>query len=380
MEIPMKRLLLAVLLPVLLWMFYACTQPKNETAELQALREQKAQIEARIAELEKRTGAYPQQKTRPLLNVSLEQVKARPFRHYIDIQGRVVAEESVPVTAKIPGTLTRILVKNGDYVRKGQLLAQLDEDLLLKNMAELEVQLKTAQDIYERQKSLWEQKIGTEVQFIQARTNKEALEQRMAFLKEQWQQTRIYAPINGTVDVVLLKVGQAISPGIPLCQIVNLGQLKVSGDVPESYAASVRRGLPVQIHFPDLNKEVPSRITYVSPSISATNRTFVVEAALPGQSEQYRANMIAVLKIVDYENPQAIVLPVNLIYQESSGENYVLTAEKNGEANVATARRTMVNLGRSYNGMVEILGGLRAGDWVITSGVQNLIGGELVSY
>ncbi len=376
----MKRLLLAVLPPALLGMFYACTQPKNETAELQALREQKAQIEARIAELEKRTGAHPQQKTRPLLNVSLEQVKVQPFRHYIDIQGRVVAEESVPVTAKIPGTLTRILVKNGDYVRKGQLLAQLDDDLLLKNMAELEVQLKTAQDIYERQKSLWEQKIGTEVQFIQARTNKEALEQRMAFLKEQWQQTRIYAPINGTVDVVVLKVGQAISPGIPLCQIVNLGQLKVSGDVPESYAASVRRGLPVRIHFPDLNKEVPSRITYVSPSISATNRTFVVEAALPGQSEQYRANMIAVLKIVDYENPQAIVLPVNLIYQESSGENYVLTAEKNGEANVATARRTMVNLGRSYNGMVEILGGLKAGDWVITSGVQNLNGGELVSY
>ncbi len=376
----MKRLLLAVFLPVLLWMFYACTQPKNETAELQALREQKAQIEARIAELEKRTSAHSPQKTRPLLNVSLEQVKARPFRHYIDIQGRVVAEESVPVTAKIPGTLTRILVKNGDYVRKGQLLAQLDDDLLLKNMAELEVQLKTAQDIYERQKSLWEQKIGTEVQFIQARTNKEALEQRMAFLKEQWQQTRIYAPINGTVDVVVLKVGQAISPGIPLCQIVNLGQLKVSGDVPESYAASVRRGLPVQIHFPDLNKEVPSRITYVSPSISATNRTFVVEAALPGYSEQYRANMIAVLKIVDYENPQAIVLPVNLIYQESSGENYVLTAEKNGEANVATARRTMVNVGRSYNGMVEILSGLKAGDWVITSGVQNLTGGELVSY
>ncbi len=375
----MKRLFLAVLPPVL-WMCHACTQPKNEAAELQALREKKAQIEARIAELEKRTGAHPQQKTRPLLNVSLEQVKARPFRHYIDIQGRVVAEESVPVTAKIPGTLTRILVKNGDYVRKGQLLAQLDDDLLLKNMAELEVQLKTAQDIYERQKSLWEQKIGTEVQFIQARTNKEALEQRMAFLKEQWQQTRIYAPINGTVDVVVLKVGQAISPGIPLCQIVNLGQLKVSGDVPESYAAYVRRGLPVQIHFPDLNKEVSSRITYVSPSISATNRTFVVEAALPGQSEQYRANMIAVLKIVDYENPQAIVLPVNLIYQESGGENYVLTAEKNGEANLATVRRTMVKLGRSYNGRAEIVGGLKAGDWVITSGVQNLTGGELVSY
>ncbi|MCS7037942.1 MAG: efflux RND transporter periplasmic adaptor subunit [Saprospiraceae bacterium] len=368
-----------LLLVSLLWALSSCNQPKDETAELAALKEQRAQLEARIAELEKKLNAQPE-KARPIQTVSIEEVKTQPFRHYIDLQGRIEAEESVPVTARMPGVLTRVLIKNGDYVRKGQLLAQLDDDVMLKGLAELELQLKVAQDLYERQKSLWEQKIGTEVQYIQAKTNKEALEQRLATTKEQWQQTRIYAPISGTVDMVLLKVGQAISPGIPLCQIVNLGNLKVSGDVPESYAAKVKRGAPVQLYFPDLDRELASRITYVSPSISAMNRTFAVEAALPAGGGPYRANMIAVLKIVDYENSKAIVLPVNLIYQESDGKHYVFVAEKTGEEKQAIVRRVPVQLGRTYNGRVEITSGLKPGDWVITSGIQDLTGGERVAY
>ncbi len=361
-------------------LFVACNRPKNEAAELAALKEQKAQIEARIAALEKKTDKHSPETPRPTQNVGIEEVKWQPFRHYVDLQGRVVAEESVPVTSRMPGVLTRVLVKNGDYVRKGQLLAQVDDEIMLKSIAELETQLKMAQDLYERQKSLWEQKIGTEVQFIQARTNKEALEQRLATTKEQWQQTRIYAPISGTVDMVMLKVGQAISPGIPLCQIVNLGELKISGNVPESYAAKVQRGATVELYFPDLDKRVTSRISYVSPTINATNRTFTVEAPLPTGSGPYRANMIAVMKIIDYENPKAVVLPVNLIYQESDGENYVFLAEKNGKDKQATVHRTPVKTGLTYNGMVEITSGLKPGDWVITTGLQNLVGGELVSY
>ncbi len=357
----------------------ACNQPKNEAAELAALKEQRAQIEARIAELEKKLNAQPE-KVRPVQTVGIEEVKLQLFRHYIDLQGHIEADESVPVTARMPGMLTRVLVKNGDYVRKGQLLAQIDDDVMLKSIAELELQLKVAQDLYERQKGLWEQKIGTEVQFIQAKTNKEALEQRIATTKEQWQQTRIYAPISGTVDMVMLKVGQAISPGIPLCRIVNLGNLKVSGDVPESYAAKVQRGTPVRLYFPDLGNEVASRITYVSPSISTTNRTFTVEAMLPSGGGPYRANMIAVMRIMDYENAKAVALPINLIYQESDGQHYVFTAERNGEEKQAMTRRTPVKLGRTYNGIVEIVSGLEAGDWVITSGIQNLTGGELVAY
>lgn len=357
----------------------ACNQPKNEAAELAALKEQRAQIEARIAELEKKLNAQPE-KVRPVQTVGIEEVKLQLFRHYIDLQGHIEADESVPVTARMPGMLTRVLVKNGDYVRKGQLLAQIDDDVMLKSIAELELQLKVAQDLYERQKGLWEQKIGTEVQFIQAKTNKEALEQRIATTKEQWQQTRIYAPISGTVDMVMLKVGQAISPGIPLCRIVNLSNLKVSGDVPESYAAKVQRGTPVRLYFPDLGNEVASRITYVSPSISTTNRTFTVEAMLPSGGGPYRANMIAVMRIMDYENAKAVALPINLIYQESDGQHYVFTAERNGEEKQAMTRRTPVKLGRTYNGIVEIVSGLEAGDWVITSGIQNLTGGELVAY
>lgn len=375
----MKHSRILLFVSLLLAALSACNQPKNEAAELAALKEQRAQIEARIAELEKKLNTQPE-KARPIQTVGIEEVKLQPFRHYIDLQGRVEAEESVPVTARMPGVLTRVLVKNGDYVRKGQLLAQIDDEVMLKSMAELELQLKVAQDLYERQKGLWEQKIGTEVQYVQAKANKEALEQRIATTKEQWQQTRIYAPISGTVDMVMLKVGQAISPGVPLCQIVNLGDLKVRGDVPESYAAKVQHGAPVQLYFPDLDKEIASRITYVSPSISTTNRTFAVEAALPAGSGAYRANMIAVMKIVDYENPRAVVVPVNLIYQESDGQHYVFAAEKNGEEKQATARRVPVKVGRTYNGMVEILSGLKAGDWVITSGIQNLTGGELVAY
>ncbi len=374
----MKRLFF---LSILLALFGlpACRNDKDEASELAALKEQKSQIEARIAELEKKLNVSGG-KAKPLQNVGIEQITLRPFYHYIDLQGRVVAEESVPVTSKMPGVLAQVRVKNGDVVRKGQLLAQLDDEVMRKSIAELEVQLKTAQDLYERQKGLWEQRIGTEVQFIQARTNKEALEQRLATLKEQLEQTRIYAPISGTVDFVALKVGQAISPGIPLCQIINLGNLKISGDVPESYAAKVQRGAPVKLYFPDLDKELDSRITYVSPSISTTNRTFTVEAALPANSGSYRANMIAVMKIVDYRNPKAIVLPVNLIYQESRGENYVFVADKNGDSGQAVARRVPVQVGRSYNGMVEVISGLKAGDWIITSGTQSLTGGEIVAY
>jgi len=374
----MKRTFFFIL-TLTLWMLHACNQPKDKAVELATLKEERAKIDARIAELEKSLNISAD-KSRPTHNVGIEEVTQQSFRHYIDLQGRVEAEESVPVTAKMPGALVRVLVKNGDVVRKGQLLAQIDDEVMLKSIIELEIQLRTAQDLYERQKGLWEQKIGTEVQFIQARTNKEALEQRLATIKEQWQQTRIYAPIGGTVDMVMLKAGQAISPGIPLCQIVNLSQLKVKGDVPENYAAKVQRGAAVQLFFPDLGKEVNSRITYVSPTINPTNRTFSVEAALPAGSGPYRANMIAVMKIIDYENLKAITLPVNLINQESNGENYVFVAEKNGVEHQAIVRRVPVKVGRTYNGRVEILSGLKPGDLVITSGVQNISGGEIVSY
>jgi RND family efflux transporter MFP subunit len=355
----------------------ACSSKSpDKAAQLALLKDQKAKIEADIAALEKEIGPADGVEKR-VKTVGISELELNPFRHYIDLQGRIDAEENVPVTAKMPGTLTRVLVKNGDMVTKGQLLAQVDDGVMLKSLAELEAQLKTAEDIYNRQKTLWDQKIGTEVQYIQAKSQKESLENSIATLKENWGQTRIYAPISGTVDLVILKTGQAISPGMPLCNIINLSDLKVVGNVTEAYAAKVRKGDQVTVFFPDLKKEIITRVNYVSKTIDATTRTFVVECKLPSNSE-YRANMITVMKIIDYQNPSAITVPVNLVQTAEDGD-FVLVAEKVGEKQ-GTAKKVSIKQGQNYNGMVEISAGLKKGDWVISTGFQDVNNGETVAF
>ncbi|GAB4495085.1 MAG: efflux RND transporter periplasmic adaptor subunit [Saprospiraceae bacterium] len=372
-----KNLLLMVVLGSVLTFLSACGGgAPDKAAQLAALRDQKAKIEAEIAALEKELGSANGSEKRTK-TVSLMEVAPGAYRHYIDLQGKVDAEENVPVTAKMPGILTRIYVKNGDAVRKGQLLAQVDDAVLLKQLAELENQLKTAEDIYNRQKSLWDQKIGTEVQFIQAKSQKESLENAIATMKENWSNTKIYAPINGTVDVVFLKTGQAISPGLPLCNIVNLSDLKVVGNVTEAYVSKVRKGEQVVVFFPDLKKEITTRITYVSKTINPSTRTFTVECTLP-PGEDYRANMIAVMKIIDYQNPNAITVPVNLIQTAEDGD-FIMAAEKTGEKQ-AVAKKVNITQGSNYNGMVEIKNGLKKGDLVISTGFQDINDGEAIAF
>ena len=355
----------------------ACgSQPLDKNSQLAQLKEQKAQIEAQIVALEKELGTETGGQ-KHVHTVGLTEMQSTQFRHFIDLQGKVDAEENVPVTAKSPGVLTSVLVKNGDIVKRGQLLAVIDDQLMLKGLAELELQLQTATDLYNRQKSLWDQKIGTEVQFIQAKTNKEAVEQRIATTKEQWQMTRIYAPISGSVDYVVLKAGQAISPGMPLCNIVNLSQLKIAGNVPEAYAAKVRKGDNVVVYFPDLKKEVNTKVTYVSKTINPTNRTFAIECALPTGSD-YSANMIAVLKIIDYQKANTFVVPVNVLQTAADGD-FVYTVEKGADGK-GIVRKTNVKQGGNYNGMVEITEGLKKGDQVITLGFQDVNNGETVAF
>jgi len=348
---------------------------KDPATELAALKDQKAKLDTQIAYLEKQVNAAnpPVKKVKI---VGLTEISIAPFRHYIDLQGKVDADESVMATAKMAGSLKRVLVKNGDNVRKGQLLAEVDDAVMIKSLAELEGQLATANDIYNRQKGLWDQKIGTEVAFIQAKNAKESVERSISTIKEQWSMTKIYAPQSGTVDMVMLKQGQAIAPGIPLCNILNLSNLKIKGEVTEAYAAKVKKGDQVLVFFPDLNKEITTRITYVSKSISPMTRTFVVECALPGGG--YSANQIAVMKIVDYQSANAVAIPVNLIQTADDGD-FVLVAEKTGEKQ-ATAKKVTVKQGQNYNGQVEILSGLKKGDWVISTGFQDVNSGEVVAF
>lgn len=349
---------------------------KDPVAQLAKLKEDKAAIDAQITALEKEIGTANGQPAR-VKTIGLTEVKTGIYRHFIDLQGKVDAEESIPATAKMPGTLKRVYVKNGDDVRRGQLLAEIEDNILQKSLAELEGQLATATDIYNRQKGLWDQKIGTEVAFIQAKNGKESIERSIATLKENIGQSKIYAPTSGTVDLVVLKQGQIISPGMPLCNILNLSNLKIKGEVTEAYAAKVRKGDQVQVFFPDLKKEITTRVTYVSKTINPMTRTFVVECALPNAAD-YRANQVAVMKIVDYQNPNAVTIPVNVIQTAQDGE-FVMIAEKTGDK-TGVAKKASIKQGSNYNGQVEILSGLKKGDWVITTGFQDVNNGETVAF
>jgi len=373
----MKKTIQFALLFAAFFLPFACgKQSPDKQAQLDQLKDQRTQIETQIIALEKELGSAAGTPQRVKI-VGLTEVNPTVFRHFIDLQGKIDAEDNVAATAKMPGTLTRIYVKNGDVVKRGQLLAQIDDDIMRRSLSEVELQLKTAEDLYNRQKGLWDQKIGTEIQYIQAKSNKEAMEQRIATTKEQLGQTRIYAPIGGTVDYVVLKIGQAISPGMPLCNILNLSNLKIQGEAPEVYASKVRQGDQVNVYFPDLKKEITTKVKYVSKSINTTNRTFTVECLLP-QNADYRANMIAVMKIVDYQKPNAITVPVNVIQTAEDGD-FVLIADKTGDKQ-ATARKAPIKQGNNYNGEVEILSGLKKGDQVITTGFQEVNNGEKISF
>jgi RND family efflux transporter MFP subunit len=354
----------------------ACSAaPEDPAARLAALRDQKAAIEAEIGLLEKDLGVVIEQRLR---TVAVSELHAGPFRHFVDLQGRVEADKSVLATSRIPGALRRILVDNGDRVYKGQLIAELDDAVMQKSLAELEGQLDVATDLFERQKSLWDQNIGSEVQYIQAKNNKESLERSIATQKENIALTKIHAPTSGTVDVVQLREGQAISPGVPLCTIINLDKLKVKGDVTESYATRVRTGNDVVVFFPDSDIEITTKVSYVSRSINMTNRTFSVECPLPANGKVL-ANQIAVMKIVDYENPEVVTVPVNLIQQDGDGE-FVLIAEATETQGEAVVRKAKVTQGQNYNGVVEILSGLGDGDRVITTGFQDVSIGERILF
>ncbi len=351
----------------------SCGNRNNDPAkELAKLKEQKSKIELKITELEKQI----EKPTPKIHTVALSEVSIAPFRHYIDLQGKVDANESVMATAKMPGALKKVYVKNGDNVRQGQLLAEIDDNVMLKSLAEIEGQLATATDIYNRQKGLWDQKIGTEVAFIQAKNGKESLERSIATVKEQLGMTKIYAPTSGSVDLVMLKQGQAIAPGMPLCNILNLSNLKVKGEVTEAYAAQVHKGDAVQVLFPDTNKEITTRVTFVGNTINPMTRTFTVECALSGSA--YRANQVAVMKIIDYQNLYAVTVPVNLIQTADDGD-FVLVAEKSSDKQ-ALVKKASIKQGQNYGGNVEVLSGLKKGDLIISTGFQDVNSGETVAF
>ncbi|RPD40632.1 efflux RND transporter periplasmic adaptor subunit [Chitinophaga barathri] len=338
----------------------------NKTEKLQKLKQDKAKLDLEISTLEKELKAGDSSvKTK---TVTIAAIQDTLFEHFIDIQGNVDARENVNVGAQSPGIIKAIYVKEGQHVSKGQTLAQVDDQLVRSNIAELQTRLDLARTLYLKQENLWKQKIGSEVQYLNAKSGVESLERNLETLKEQQALARIISPINGTVDAVIAKIGDAAAPGQPAFRVVNSSNLRVVANIAESFAGRVKTGDEVIVTLPDIQKEIRTRIGFASKVIDPLSRTINVEIPLK-PSNDLHPNMIAQLRIVDYRAKDAIVIPVGVI-QYSLGKPYVLTVK--GEGNKLQAVRTNIELGRTYNDKAEVKSGLKSGDRVITTGFQGL--------
>jgi membrane fusion protein, multidrug efflux system len=365
---------LSVVAVVALLAACSAATPDDKKAQLEKLKAQQVEITKQVQQLEKEIAKEnPTEAKIKTKDVAVAEIKATKFDHYVQTQGRVEAEDNISVSAKSPGVVMAVYVNEGQQVSKGQALAQIDNAVILRNIESMKSQLELAKSVYDRQKNLWDQKIGTEVQFLQAKTNKEGLERQIASLQEQNEMLRIKSPINGTVDEVIAKIGEAVSPGMPAFRVVNTSDLKLTANVSEAFVTDVKKGNKVIVTIPELKKDLESKVTFVGKTIDQLTRTFTVEVALPSEAN-LRPNMSGVIKVVFHSEPTAITVPINVV-QDINGEKIVFVAEPDGKNTVA--RKKVVKVEGVYGGKAQV-SGLTAGEKVVTFGYQGLNDGEFL--
>lgn len=352
----------------------------GKKAELQKLKTEQVKLNESILKLEEEiakldTAGGVKQIARQIEVMALNPVN---FTHYIDLQGKIDAEDISYVTPRgMGGQVKALYVKKGDNVNKGQLLLKLDDAILQQNLKQLQSQLDFATNIFNRQKNLWEQGIGTEVQFLTAKNNVEAIEKQMAVLKEQLNTSNVYAEVSGVADEVNVRVGemfQGVTAAGPQIKIVNTSRLKAVVDIPENYLSRVSKGSKVLINIPDLGIAVPGQISVISQSINANSRGFIAEVKL-AYNKAFKPNQVAIVKIQDYAASNIIAVPVNMVQSDEKGK-YVYVMETKGDKSYA--RRKSIVTGESYEGNIEVKSGLAAGDQLVTEGYQTLYEGQLV--
>lgn len=369
----MKRILTLITIATVI---AACgsSSSNDKKAELENLKKQQSELTTKIAALEAEIAKENPEGNQKIKFVSIEKVNKGEFVHYVEVQGKVESDQNINILPKAVGTVTSVLAEVGDKVSKGQVLATIDDAIIRKSIDELNVRLDFATTLYNKQKNLWDQKIGTEVQFLQAKNNKEALEKALATAKEQLDMTLIKSTIDGVVDLADIKVGEIASNMKPAFRVVNFNQLKATGELAETYLNTVGTGDDVMVSFPDINKEISTKLNFAARTINPVSRTFKVEVKLNGSTE-YRPNMLSVLKIVDYKAKDAISIPMNII-QNDQGGSYVYTAvTENGKL---MAKKKAIKVGQIYKGKAEVLTGLTSDDHVITVGYQDLNEGDLI--
>jgi len=341
---------------------------KEKRAELKQLTEFVEKLETSAAEQDPSMIAA----NRRLVTTAL--VERTDFKHFVEIQAAVEADDYIDVTSEVAGRLIKQVAKEGDNVKKGQLIAQLDLEQLDKQKAELEKSLELASTVYERQKRLWDQNIGSEIQYLEAKNNKERLEKSLETLEYQMTKSKVYAPASGIVETVFLQTGELASPGMPIVQILNPRKLKAVADVPETYLRSINQGEAVKIEFPALDREQQARITLIGRTIDPANRTFKVEAALSNIGPLIKPNLLAVMYIKDKQIDDVVTVPLEMVQQEVGGKDFVYIVEEGEKGPIA--RKVYVKTGDAYDGDIVITEGLSGDETLIMEGARGLAENE----
>jgi RND family efflux transporter MFP subunit len=305
--------------------------------------------------------------------------KKEVFHHFVELQGDVQTKQNVLVYPETPGTLEKVFVTEGQKVSKGQVLAKIDDGGLQEQVAQLEATTALAQTTFERQKRLWDQKIGSEIQYLQAKTSYESQKNTLKQLKIQLGKSTIKAPFSGIVDDVIKDEGTVVAPGpgAELFRIVNLSNMYIEAAVPETYITNVTKGKDVEVYFPVLGEKIDAKVRQSGNFINPANRTYQIEIAIPNSKNNIKPNLTAKLKINDYTNKEAILIPQSIISENASGEQYVYII-KNEKGNEGVATQTVVKTGKTQGDVIEILEGISTGDKLIEAGARSVKDGQEV--
>lgn len=345
-------------------------------ARLDAITQKHDQMSADIRKLS--AAAKELDTTSNFTLVTAFEAKDTLFNHYIELQGNVTTKENIVVNAEHSGTLQKVFVTEGQKVNKGQVLAKIDDGGLEAQLAQLKAQSNLAKTTFERQKRLWDQNIGSEMQFLQAETQYESNKNAVAQLEKQLSKAVVIAPFNGTIENISSEQGSNISVGTPILRIVSLNDMYIETEVPEKYLPSIEKGTEVKAIFPVLGEKVDTEIRQVSNYINPSNRTFKIEIDVPNQDHKIKPNLTAKVIINDYTNDSTYLVPQSIITENSDGQQYLYVASNVQEDGEAEVHQAIVKTGKTQGSLVEILEGIKTGDLLIKEGARSVQEGQKV--
>ncbi len=351
-----------------------------KNGSLEELNTKKTTIVSKIDSLNKELKLLDQEIIKLDESVKLHLVTVLPvkndiFKHFIEIQGVVQTDKNIEIKPELGGVIRSIYVKEGQKVYSGQTLVQLDDSSIRNNIAELDTQINLAKTTFERQERLWKQKIGSEMQYLQAKAQKESLENNLATLRTQARKMKIIAPFSGIVDEIFPKNGELTSPQSPVIRLINLDKVYVEADVTETYLTVVKNGTEASIFFPSIDKKIDSKISQISNYINPDNRSFKVKINIPNKDQHIKPNLLADLKILDFK-AEGLIIPSTLVQQDQKGNNYVYTLET--KANEKVVVKKLISVANEYKNEIFVSDGLDAKDTLVNAGARLVKAGDIV--